>query len=67
MDFYNLSEEDIVVIYDDMDLPTGKIRLRMKGSAGGHNGIKSLIQHIGTQNFRQNPYRCGKTLSKSVL
>ena len=45
MDFYNLSEEDIVVIYDDMDLPTGKIRLRMKGSAGGHNGIKSLI-HI---------------------
>lgn len=53
MDFYNLTEEDIVVIYDDMDLPVGKIRLRQKGSAGGHNGIKSLISHIGTQKFNR--------------
>ncbi|MGX6962806.1 aminoacyl-tRNA hydrolase [Vagococcus xieshaowenii] len=53
MDYYQLNVEDIVVIYDDMDLPVGKIRLREKGSAGGHNGIKSLIQHLGTQNFKR--------------
>ncbi|KPB03493.1 peptidyl-tRNA hydrolase [Bacillus sp. CHD6a] len=51
LDFYKLDVEDLVVIYDDLDLPAGKLRLRQKGSAGGHNGIKSLIQHLQTQNF----------------
>ena len=40
MDFYRLSPQDLLVIYDDLDLPVGKLRLRQKGSAGGHNGIK---------------------------
>lgn len=53
MDYYDIAVEDIVVIYDDLDLEKGKLRLRQKGSAGGHNGIKSLIQHIGTQNFNR--------------
>jgi peptidyl-tRNA hydrolase, PTH1 family len=53
MDYYDISEEDLVVIYDDLDLPVGKIRLRQKGSAGGHNGIKSTIAHLGTQNFNR--------------
>lgn len=53
MDYFNVAIEDLVVVYDDLDLPTGKIRLRQKGSAGGHNGIKSLIQHIGTSNFNR--------------
>ena len=53
MDYYGIAIEDVVVIYDDMDLPTGKIRLRQKGSAGGHNGIKSLIQHLGTSEFNR--------------
>src|SRR5699024_9468062 len=51
IDYYDVTEEDIVVIYDDMDLPVGKIRLRVKGSSGGHNGMKSIIQHLGTQEF----------------
>lgn len=51
--FYKLTEEDIVVIYDDLDLPLGQLRLREKGSAGGHNGIKSIIQHLGTQEFKR--------------
>lgn len=51
MDYFDINVEDIVVIYDDLDLETGKLRLRQKGSAGGHNGIKSLIQHLGTQEF----------------
>ncbi|WEG12729.1 aminoacyl-tRNA hydrolase [Pullulanibacillus sp. KACC 23026] len=53
MKFYQIPVEDILVVYDDMDLPLGKIRLREKGSAGGHNGIKSLIQHLGTQEFKR--------------
>lgn len=53
MDYFDIDLEDIVVIYDDMDLDKGKLRLRQKGSAGGHNGIKSLIQHLGTQNFNR--------------
>ena len=53
MDYYDIDVEDIVVIYDDLDLETGKLRLREKGSAGGHNGIKSLIQHLGTQQFNR--------------
>jgi len=53
MNYYNLTEEDIVVIYDDMDLPPGKIRLRQKGSSGGHNGIKSIIQYLGTKEFNR--------------
>ena len=44
-------EEDLIVIYDDIDLEPGKLRIRAKGSAGGHNGIKSIINQIGTQNF----------------
>lgn len=53
MDYFDIAIEDIVVIYDDLDLETGKLRLRGKGSAGGHNGIKSLIQHLGTQEFNR--------------
>lgn len=52
MNFYKLDpEEDMLVIYDDISLAPGNIRIRKKGSAGGHNGIKSLIAHTGTQNF----------------
>ncbi|BAU26194.1 peptidyl-tRNA hydrolase [Aneurinibacillus soli] len=54
LSFYKLDpEEDLLVIYDDLDLPCGKIRLRTKGSAGGHNGIKSLLAHLGTQEFKR--------------
>ncbi|MFC6232769.1 aminoacyl-tRNA hydrolase [Paenibacillus allorhizosphaerae] len=53
MDFYKASIEDLVVIYDDLDTPFGNIRLRYQGSAGGHNGIKSTIQHLGTQSFNR--------------
>lgn len=53
LDYFNVRTEDLAVIYDDLDLPTGKIRLRKKGSAGGHNGMKSVISHLGTQEFKR--------------
>lgn len=45
--FYKIPPENIFVVYDEMDIPLGTIRLREKGGAGGHNGMKSIIQHIG--------------------
>ena len=52
VDYYNLDpQEELIVIYDDVDLPTGQVRIRKKGSAGSHNGMKSIIQMLGTQNF----------------
>ncbi|EJV78223.1 aminoacyl-tRNA hydrolase [Bacillus mycoides] len=53
MDYYKIDVEDFIVMYDDLDIPVGKLRLRMKGSAGGHNGVKSTISHLGTQEFQR--------------
>lgn len=53
MDYFKIPLEDVVIIYDDLDLTVGKLRLRQKGSAGGHNGIKSTIAHLGTQEFNR--------------
>ena len=47
MNFYKISAEKLIVAHDDMDLPVGKIRLRPKGSGGGHHGVESIIQHLG--------------------
>ncbi|MBE9157975.1 aminoacyl-tRNA hydrolase [Nodosilinea sp. LEGE 06152] len=51
LDWLKLSPAQVLVVYDDMDLPVGRLRLRLSGSAGGHNGMKSAIAHLGTQDF----------------
>jgi len=51
VDFYKVSPEEVIVIYDDISLEVGQLRIRKKGSAGGHNGIKSIISHLGTDEF----------------
>ena len=51
--FYDIPIENICVVVDDLDLPIGKIRLRMKGSSGGQNGLKNIIAHLGTQEFKR--------------
>ncbi|NEO99012.1 MAG: aminoacyl-tRNA hydrolase [Symploca sp. SIO2E9] len=60
-DWYKLAPESVLVIYDDMDLPVGRLRLRLSGSAGGHNGMKSAIAHLGTQNFPRLRIGIGKS------
>ena len=50
-DFYKVGPEHIIIIYDDISLDVGQLRIRKKGSAGGHNGIKNIIAHLGTQEF----------------
>ena len=52
-DFYKVDPEHIIVIYDDISLDVGQLRIRKKGSAGGHNGLKSIINHAGTQKFKR--------------
>ena len=49
--YHNATAADLVVVSDDIDLPTGKLRIRKGGSAGGHNGLKSVIEKVGTQDF----------------
>ncbi len=51
MDYYKIDVKDILIIYDDIALDLGRIRFRANGSDGGHNGIKSIIQHVGTKDF----------------
>lgn len=51
MDYYKTEPEDIIIIYDDIDLDPGQLRIRKSGTAGSHNGMKSVISHMGTQIF----------------
>ena len=53
MQFFKIEIEDLLVIYDDLDMPVGKLRLRKTGSAGGHNGIKNIIAHLNSQDFKR--------------
>ena len=51
LDWFSLAPDQLLVVVDDMDLPLGRLRLRQSGSAGGHNGLRSTISHLGTQDF----------------
>lgn len=62
MRYYKISPSDVYCIYDDMDLPVGKLRIRPNGSSGGHNGIKSLISHMGTEDFPRLRVGIGRPL-----
>jgi len=58
--FYKIPADHVLVIYDDISLPVGKLRVRPTGSAGGHNGIKNIIAHLGTQDFPRVKIGVGK-------
>jgi len=51
IDYYKIDPKDMIIVYDDLSLDIGKIRFRANGSDGGHNGIKSIIKHLGTKEF----------------
>ena len=51
VDYYDIAIEDLIVIYDDLDVEIGGLRVRKKGSAGSHNGMKSIVQHLGSKDF----------------
>lgn len=62
MNWYKLDTGDVLVAHDDMDIPVGTVRIRKKGSAGGHNGIKSLLQHLPDENFARIRIGIGRPL-----
>ncbi len=61
MQFYKVDKEDLLVIYDDMDLPTGAVKLRQKGSCGGHNGMRDIIRLLGTEQISRLKVGIGKS------
>ncbi|MGM0167831.1 peptidyl-tRNA hydrolase [Enterococcus sp. AZ135] len=67
MTYFGVHLEELVVIADDLDMDLGKLRLRQKGSAGGHNGLKSIISHIGTQEFNRIKIGIGRPNGKTVV
>ena len=67
MDYFKIEAEDVIVVYDDINLEPGNLRIRLKGSAGGHNGIKSLIAHMGTSDFPRVKVGVGEKPSKMDL
>ena len=67
MAFYKIKSENIIVIYDDIDIEPGLIKIRKKGGPGGHNGMKSVISEIDTQNFPRIRIGIGKPENKGQL
>ncbi|HLR51937.1 MAG TPA: aminoacyl-tRNA hydrolase [Candidatus Avamphibacillus sp.] len=67
VDYYNIDIKDILVIYDDLDLPTGKIRLRQKGGHGGHNGIRSALEHLGQKDFKRLRIGIGRPVDATSI
>lgn len=64
--WYKVDPQDLLVIYDDLDLPVGKLRLRMKGSAGGHNGMKSIIYLIQSDDFPRLRIGIGRPQNENI-
>jgi PTH1 family peptidyl-tRNA hydrolase len=62
-----LTSADLIIVYDDLDLPLGKVRVRLKGSHGGHNGMRSLIESLGTQQFRRVKVGIGRPALKDDI
>lgn len=60
VDYYKIPSQNLIVIYDDIDLDVGRLRIRSKGSAGTHNGMKSIISHLGTEDFPRIRVGIGK-------
>ncbi len=63
---YNITLEELVVIYDDLDLPTGKLRVKSKGSSGGHNGIKSIIENLNSKEINRIRIGIGRPIDLTV-
>ncbi len=66
VNFYKLAVNDIIVIYDDLDLDVGRLRIRPSGSAGGHKGMKSIIEHLGTNEIVRIKVGIGKDEKNTI-
>ena len=64
--FHKIEPHEVLVIYDDMDLDLGRLRIRAEGSAGGHNGVRSIISHLGTQRFSRLRLGIGRGFNEGI-
>jgi len=64
---YRIEPQELLVVYDDLDLPPGQVRMRLKGSSGGHRGMESVIKHLGTQNFPRVRIGIGRPKKKEEV
>lgn len=64
---YGLAPADLILVYDDIDLPVGRVRVRLKGSHGGHKGVQSIIERLGTQALRRVKVGIGRPLSRDEV
>mgnify|MGYP003318974964 CR=1 FL=1 len=67
VDFYKIDIDDILIIHDDLDLPTGQIRLRKDGGSGGHNGIKSIISNLNSESFKRLRIGIDKDKNNNII
>lgn len=67
VDYYGINIEDILVISDDMDLEVGRRKIKPAGGTGGHKGLKSIIEHLGTEDIKRMRIGIGKPLNKEVI
>ena len=66
-DYYQINNDEMMIVYDDLDLKVGKLRLRQTGSAGGHNGIKSIIAHLNSKDFPRAKVGIDRPKNKTVV
>ena len=66
MDYYKINKDDVLIIYDDMDFEVGKFKIKKSGSSAGHNGIKNIINHLGTENFKRIRIGISKSHGNSI-
>ncbi|MCY6485706.1 aminoacyl-tRNA hydrolase [Clostridium aestuarii] len=67
IDFYKIPNDNILIMYDDISLDIGRIRIRKKGSAGGHNGIKNIIAHLGSDVFPRVKIGVGQPITENLV
>lgn len=67
LDYYDVATADVLAMYDDLDLPVGKIRLREKGGHGGHNGVRSLLDHLSDKDFKRLRIGIGRPTDETPI
>lgn len=66
VDYYKLDLDDIIVIHDDLDLPTGKLKIKHGGSSGGHKGVESIIKNLNSEDFKRLKIGISKTVKNNT-
>ncbi|MDD3392058.1 MAG: aminoacyl-tRNA hydrolase [Bacilli bacterium] len=67
VNFYKIDLKDILIVHDDLDIPCGKIKIKSQGSSGGHNGLKNIELHLGTQNYKRLKIGVSRPINTDII